>query len=208
MDGKNQHLETLTEIRSLMEKSSKFISLSGISGVFAGVFAIIGASIAYNYIQNLHHQDYGYLMNGKINDEFYMFFFLNALFVMVSSLSVGFYLTVKKAKKNNQTIWDATSKRLAINLCIPLFTGGVFCFILLYHGLIGLIAPTTLLFYGLALINGSKYTINDIRYLGICEIILGLISAIYIGYGLFFWVIGFGILHIVYGIIMYSKYDK
>ena len=127
---------------------------------------------------------------------------------MVASIVVGLILTWRSAKKNGQTIWDATAKRMLINLMIPLVTGGFFCMILLMHGLIGLVAPVTLIFYGLALINGSKYTLDDIRYLGICEIILGLLASIFIGYGLLFWAIGFGVLHIVYGMLMYNKYER
>lgn len=208
MEEKNQHLETLTEIRSLMEKSSRFISLSGLSGIFAGIFALIGAFIAFNYLHSYNRYNYDYLMDGSVNPDFYLFFFLNALFVLVSSLTFGSYFTIRKAKRNNQAIWDATSKRLLINLMVPLAAGGLFCLILLYHGLIGLIAPATLIFYGLALINASKYTLNDIRYLGICEIILGLVGSVYIGYGLLFWAIGFGLLHIIYGSVMYFKYEK
>lgn len=208
MKEKNQHLETLTEIRSLMEKSSRFISLSGLSGIFAGIFALIGAIIAFYYLHSINRHNYAYLMDGGVNSDFYLFFFLNALFVLAASLTFGSYFTIRKAKKNNQSIWDSTSKRLLINLMIPLMTGGLFCLILLYHGLLGLIAPATLIFYGLALINASKYTLNDIRYLGICEIILGLIGSVYVGYGLLFWAIGFGLLHIIYGSVMYFKYEK
>jgi len=207
MEEKNQHLETLTEIRSLMEKSTKFISLSGLSGIVAGIFALIGALIAYYYLLSTNY-DQAYLMSGAVDVEFYTFFFLNAGFVLISALAFGSYFTIRKAKRNNQKIWDQTSKRLLINLLLPLVSGGLFCLVLLYHGLVGLIAPVTLIFYGLALINASKYTLNDIRYLGICEIILGLISSVFIGYGLVFWALGFGILHIVYGFVMYFKYEK
>ncbi|MBI1837476.1 MAG: hypothetical protein HYR91_09455 [Flavobacteriia bacterium] len=212
MTDKNQHLETLSEIRSLMEKSSKFISLSGLSGIFAGIFALLGAGVAFLYLNfqfaTKAYYDYAYLDDGSVNFQFFTFFFLNAFTVLVLSVVFGVYFTIRKAKKNKQSIWDAASKRLMINLLIPLVTGGVFCFILLYHSLFGLIAPVTLIFYGLALLNASKYTLNDIRYLGISEIVLGLISSFIIGYGLYFWAIGFGVLHIVYGAVMYFKYEK
>lgn len=212
MDKQNEHLETLSEIRSLMERSSRFISLSGLSGVFAGVFALLGALAAYFHF-NMELTSSGYYMYaenayGETNMHFYTFFFIDAGCVLFASLAAGSILTMRKAKQKNQSIWDSTSKRLLINLLIPLITGGLFCIALLYHGLIALVAPAMLLFYGLALVNASKYTLNDIRYLGICEIVLGLIAAIYIGYGLIFWAIGFGILHIVYGIVMYNKYEK
>ena len=127
---------------------------------------------------------------------------------MIVSLLTGILLTMRRAKKNNQTIWDKSAKRMLINLAIPLAAGGMFCAILMYHGYIGMIASSTLLFYGLALINGSKYTLDAIRHLGIAEIILGLICAIDIGNGLFYWAIGFGVLHILYGARMWWKYER
>ena len=212
MEKQNEHLETLSEIRSLMERSSRFISLSGLSGVFAGIFALLGAAAAYLYLHlNLHSSDYyehAIDASGEVNLDFYGFLIADALCVLLASLTVVCILTRRQAKQKSQPTWDATAKRLLINLLIPLITGGLFCLVLLYHGLMAFVAPATLIFYGLGLINASKYTLNDIRYLGIMEIILGLIAAVYIGYGLLFWAAGFGILHIVYGIMMYNKYEK
>ena len=65
-----------------------------------------------------------------------------------------------------------------------------------------------LIFYGLALINSSKYTFFEIRYLGIAEIVLGLIASVFVSSGLILWAAGFGLLHIIYGIIMYYKYER
>lgn len=212
MNQEQDQLEAISEIRSLMERSSRFISLSGLSGVFAGIFALIGATAAYIYfnlsITTPRYYDYAINDKGESNINFYLFFLINAACVLIASIGVGSILTIRKAKLAKQAIWDNTAKRLLINLFIPLITGGLFCLILLFHGMVGLVAPVTLLFYGLALINASKYTLNDIRYLGICEIILGLIGSVYIGYGLIFWAVGFGILHIIYGTIMYFKYEK
>lgn len=212
MDKQKEHLETLSEIRSIMERSSRFISLSGLSGVFAGIFALLGATdafIRFNLgFNSPNYYDYALNDSGETNVNFYVFFFADAISVLFASLAVGSFFTIRKAKQNGQTIWDATAKRLLINLLIPLAAGGLFCLILLYNGLVELVAPATLLFYGLSLLNASKYTLDDIRYLGICEIILGLIASVYIGYGLIFWAIGFGVLHIIYGIVLFNKYEK
>lgn len=212
MNEQKEHLENLSEIRSLMERSTRFISLSGLSGVFAGTFALLGAIAAFLYLKlnilSPKYYEYAINENGELNIQFFVFFFLDAAAVLVASLTVGSFLTIRKAKEKGLPIWDSTAKRLLINLMIPLMAGGFFCLILLYHSLVGLIAPATLLFYGLALLNASKYTLDDIRYLGICEILLGLVGSVFIGYGLIFWAIGFGILHIVYGVVMYNKYEK
>jgi len=207
----NDGVEQLSQIRSMMEESSRFISLSGISGIMAGVTALAGAAYAYFIIQSsatVEMQRGMYFDQGGMTNSL----FVELLFVAVATLLVAFgfgvFFTVKKTRKKAQNVWTNSSRRLLINLFIPLAAGGVFGLILAYHGLFGLIAPATLIFYGLALVNASKYTLRDIRYLGLFEIALGLIASIYIGYGLLFWTIGFGLLHIIYGSLMYFKYDR
>ncbi len=213
MDKRNEHLETLSEIRSLMERSSRFISLSGLSGVAAGVFALIGAAMVYLYldISPFETKRLYYAVDPsriKWGMDYLTFFLVDATLVFLFALAGGIFFTTRKAKQKGQKIWDPLTKRLLINTAIPLVAGGFYCLGLLYHDLFGLVAPSTLIFYGLACINGSKYTLTDIRYLGISEIILGIIAIFNIGYGLEFWAVGFGFLHIIYGLVMYFKYEK
>jgi hypothetical protein len=127
---------------------------------------------------------------------------------LVLSIGIGIYFTTKETKKQNQKIWDHQTKRLLINLAIPLITGGILCLMLLLRGYVGIVAPLTLIFYGLALVNASKYTLSEIRSLGLAEIVLGLISMQFIGFGLLFWSVGFGVLHIVYGAAMQMRYKS
>lgn len=205
MKQQSDHLQDLKEIRNLMERSSRFTSLSGLSGILAGVFALAGAFAAYIYL-DMHpgRSDYAY----TDKPDFYLFFFLDAGLVLTLAISCGLYFTVRQARKKRESIWDKTSRRLFINMCVPLVCGGIFCLGMLYHGYEELIAPSTLLFYGMALLNASKFTFDDIRYLAFLELALGLVSLFFTGYGLLFWAIGFGILHIIYGTIMYFKYEK
>ncbi len=202
-----EYEKDLASIRTMMERSVKFISLSGLSGVMSGIYALLGAVAAYfmvHYpISPLNQRVY------SINDfETLSQLTFIAIIVLIASLATGIWFSSRKAKKYNEKIWNATSKKLVINLSIPLVTGGCFILILLYTGHFGVAAPASLIFYGLALIQGSANMYDEIRYLGISEIILGLVSALVPGYGLIFWVIGFGVLHIVYGTIMHNKYDR
>ncbi|GAB4280868.1 MAG: hypothetical protein Kow0068_05230 [Marinilabiliales bacterium] len=207
-----EYLDNIQEIRTIMEASSRFISLSGLSGVFAGIYALIGAFAAYLYFgRNYYTPDVLYQIldrNGNPTIDFLFFIIIDAGLVFILALSTAVFLTTKKAKKSNQIVWNKPVKKMLISLFIPLITGGIFIFSVLLNGIIYLVAPATLIFYGLALINASKYTLRDIQYLGIFEIILGLTASFIIGYGLLFWAFGFGILHIIYGIIMYFKYDN
>ncbi len=194
----------------MMRKSTRFLSLSGLSGVFAGIFALIGAAVAYCYIEFIYeHNPYTGDGTVRFNETaVYLNFILIAVGVLFFSIITAYFFSNRKAKRQGQTLFDHTALRALVNLCIPLCAGGIFCIALLYHGSIIYIAPTMLLFYGMSLINASKYTYDDIRYFGICEIILGLINAFYLGSGLLFWTIGFGILHIVYGMTMWIKYER
>lgn len=206
MTEEKEHLQAITDIRSMMERSSRCISLSGLSGVFSGIFALIGACLAIDRFETA--SDKYRVIGGAELIDITIFFFEIAGAVLVSSLLVGTLLTIRNSMRKGIKIWDNSTKRLLINLAIPLIAGGLFCLVLLFHGIIGLVAPATLIFYGLALLNASKYTFDDIRYLGLCELVLGLAGSIFIGYGLLFWAIGFGLLHIIYGTVMYFKYER
>jgi hypothetical protein len=203
---KEKYIQDLREIKEIMDRSSKFISLSGLSGIAAGIIALAGSWIAYRYIYT-ESDFYGYHVVALSSDTLMSLLGLGAV-VLIVAVSAGIFFTAMKAKKTKHKIWNSQAKRLLINLSIPLVTGGLLSLIFLSRGFIGIIAPITLIFYGLALVNASKYTHEEIRSLGIIEIALGLISAYFIGFGLLFWAIGFGLLHIVYGIIMHSRYGS
>lgn len=204
----SQHLEAIQDIRNMMKKSTRFLSLSGLSGVFAGIFALAGAYVAHLYLVSIYASCARGDMHALDRDEIYLNFILIAAVVLSLSIITAYFFSNRKAKREGHTLFDHTAIRVLINLCIPLVAGGTFCLALLYHGAVIFIAPCMLLFYGMALINASKYTYDDIRYFGICEIILGLINAFNLGNGLIYWSLGFGVLHIVYGAVMWFKYER
>jgi len=207
MNPNSNYQQDLASIRHLMERSVKFISLSGLSGILAGTYAIAGATLAYFKIQYpLSVTSYRQESLQEISTVFYLLWIAAA--VLFASLVTGFWLSSRKATRQGTTIWNETSKRLLINLLVPLATGGIFILTLLYYNHFGIIAAACLIFYGLALVNASANLYDEMRYLGYSELILGLISAALPGYGLFVWTIGFGVLHIFYGVLMYRKYDR
>lgn len=196
------YLKDIQDIKKMMDRSSQFLSLSGMAGIMAGIYALAGA-YAVSRIYNLNYGNY-------ITQESQSFkaIILIGLAVLVLSVVTAFILSASKAKRNGETMWNATSKRLAVNFLIPLVTGGIFAILLMKNQYYGLIAPITLIFYGLSCLNASKYTLRDVRYLGITIIIIGLFATAFMGYGLEFWALGFGVCHIVYGSVMYFKYDR
>ncbi|RYZ94248.1 MAG: hypothetical protein EOP47_28190 [Sphingobacteriaceae bacterium] len=206
--------DELTSIRSLMERSSKFISLSGLSGILAGIYALIGAGFIYYIITPV--MPYFPLADNQIitfTDEFWgdasfiTVLVLVGLLVLIASVATCVLLSRRKAKKKGQPAWSKSSRLMLFNMAVPLITGAAIVLILISKGYYGIIAPGSLIFYGLALLGASNFTFGDVKYLAILEIILGLVAALLPVYGLVFWAIGFGVLHIIYGSIMYFKYD-
>ena len=212
----NQSEQTaqLQHIRQMMEQSSRFISLSGLSGIAAGTCALIGAYFASGIINrssgNVLRELDNHIYNGNLSVKDYMGnqLFQVALFTLAAAFLLAFLFTWLRSKKTGAPLWGSTSKRLLINIAVPMIAGAAYILKLIEHGSFGMIAPGCLIFYGLALVNASKYTLGEVRFLGYGQIILGIINLFYIGFGLYFWAAGFGVLHIVYGAIMWSKYER
>jgi hypothetical protein len=204
----NKYLDDITEIKNMMRRSSRFISLSGLSGILAGIYALVAAVIAHRVLGS-NFSSYTLAQETMRDDEDLPGkLAMIAITTLILAVVTGVFFSIRKAKKSGENIWDDSSKRLVLNFSIPLLTGGAFCLVLIQYGLLGLVAPATLIFYGLACVNASKYTLGDVRYLGIINIILGLVATQFIGYGLYFWALGFGVLHVVYGSLIYFKHDR
>ncbi|MBM3401017.1 MAG: hypothetical protein FJY21_01655 [Bacteroidetes bacterium] len=206
MEEKDIHSE-LASIRSLMERSSKFLSLSGLSGVLAGIYALIGAFIGYRIV----HAKYTNLIvtdSYPGNSQIYHQLIWIAAIILILSVLTGILLSIRQAKKQGEKYWNPVSRRLISSMAFPLFSGGLFILVLLFREEYELIISASLIFYGLSLISASQYTFSDVKWLGICQIILGLMATLIPASGLLFWVIGFGLLHIIYGTLMHFKYNR
>ncbi len=206
--GGQPPLETIQDIKRIMERSSRFISLSGLSGIAAGICALAGAFFAKQILDNYYSQINKVGFTSISFHKLKLDILLIAMFILITALVTAFYFTWRKAHHDKQPVWNNTSKRLTVNLFIPLVAGGLFILAMLQNDDWHYISSVSLVFYGLALVNASKYTFTDVRYLGYCEIILGLLSTQYISYGLYFWAFGFGVLHIIYGFAMWWKYER
>ena len=192
-------LDDLKQIRSMMERSTKFLSLSGMSGIAAGISALLGATAAWFVI----YKHWRITHISLLAD-----FLLIAVCVLVLAGGFGLYFSIRKARKNGSKFWMPITRQIIVDFTIPMVTGGLFCAALIYHGAGYMAQAATLVFYGLALISAGARTYRDVKMLGLCEIGLGVLAAFLPCYGLYFWAIGFGVLHILYGIVMYCRYDR
>lgn len=215
MQVENQPLRTLEDIKQMMAKSSRFISLSGWSGVAAGVCALVAAWIAHQKISRYHFRDtYNRPAEsgdaGVLSKYQYLEFelILVAAVTFVAAFVLAFLFTYLRSRKTGVAIWGYTARKLMLNVAIPMIAGGLLIWRMMELQFYGLVAPASLLFYGLALINASKFTLPEIRYLGFSQLLLGVINLWLPGYGLLFWAAGFGVLHILYGIVMWNRYER
>jgi hypothetical protein len=208
MKEERDYIRDITEIRSMMERSSKFLSLSGWAGVMAGLYALSGAYVAYKVFQfDPDGVQYDNLAPGSSAGNL-MNVSLLALVILILSIGTAILLSYRKAGKKGERLWNASARQLVISMAVPLVAGGLLILILIAHGLVGLAAPSSLLFYGLALFNAGKFTYGEVRFLGLIQIVLGLISACFVEHGLLLWSVGFGIFHIIYGIYIHYKYER
>jgi len=206
MKKQEDYIQDIAEIRSMMERSSKFLSLSGWAGILAGIYALAGVYVAYTFL-NFHPDKLFYAPSGSSSFSLPEFILL-AITILILALCTAVFLSYKRAAKRNEKLWNPTSKHLLMNMAIPLVAGGILILIVISKGLIGLVAPLSLLFYGLALFNASRDTYKEVKILGFIQIILGLLSCLFVQYGLLLWAVGFGVVHIIYGIYMNFKYEK
>lgn len=208
MKKEQDYFRDIAEIRSMMERSSKFLSLSGWAGIMAGIYALTGAYIAYTVFDfNPDQIVYSTTETGSLPGNLPQVITL-AILILILAIGTAIVLSYKKAEKRDEKVWNATSRRLLANMGIPLIAGGILILILLAKGFVGLLAPLTLLFYGLALYNAGKFTYNEMKFLGLIQIGLGLISSYFIEYGLLLWALGFGVVHIIYGIFIHIRHER
>lgn len=208
MNPSQEYLRDLADIRTMMERSTKFLSLSGLAGILAGLLALAGAYVVHTVFA-FDPGVYGYHV---VNDPTVLTLFpkiiLLAFGILILSIGAAILLSIRKARKGNQQVWNMTSRQLLIAMAVPLTTGGLLILILIAQGLIGLLAPLTLIFYGIALWQAGFFTYKDVKGLGLIQIGLGILAALYIEHSLWIWAIGFGIVHVIYGTYMHFKYER
>ena len=192
-------IDDILAIRAMMERASKFLSFSGLSGISAGIVALAGAWVAAGILSGA---------SGAPEGSVAAYLFLDASLVLLASLGLVLYFSRRVAVKKGISLWGSAARYVAFALAVPLLAGGVLCLVLMAHGLAWLIPACMLLFYGLALLNAGNFTFGEIRALGVIEVVLGLLAAALPAYGLWFWAGGFGLSHICYGILHYRKYER
>jgi hypothetical protein len=198
--------ETLAEIKSMMENSTRFLSLSGFSGVLIGSYALIAVAlfVSQNNLDFTHFDTH----TRKWNEPGFMqSAMMYGVLLFTASLVTSLLFSVRKAKKKNLPMVSGISKKLAFNFFTPIAVGVLVCLNFITSEA-WLVLPLSLIFYGFALLFASHYTFTTLKYFGLCQLLLGIIALYFLPYQVLLWTIGFGILHIAYGLYMYFKFER
>lgn len=192
-------LNTLNDIKDMMERSSKFKAISGLSIIIVGILASLVSAYIYFFLG-----DYSINTPTKWRTTAII-----AIGLLVVAFATVFLMAYLKAKRHNlRFTFDTTMRRFLLHFFIPMVAGGLLCIALLLQQHYGLVSSITLIFYGLALINSSHFSYPALRYLGYAELALGLVDCFMVNYALLTWFLGFGVLHIVFGIIFMIHYER
>lgn len=206
MKNHEEQLAAIQEMRNMMDQATRFKLISGLSGMIAGVLSLLSLYIVYlsTGISPFEAEALERVWRGSNP------ILISCIFIalLVACMGLGLYMARRNARQAGKNAWDGSAKRLVFSLLIPVLTGGVFSMLLIQLGLVSLFAPVTLLFYGMGLLSASKFTLEAVRTVGLIFIGLGLLATGILSYGLLIWALGFGLVHIVYGFIIYVKYER
>ncbi|HVG16475.1 MAG TPA: hypothetical protein VM935_15995 [Chitinophagaceae bacterium] len=213
MDSQKEPVQALEEIKQMMDRSSRFVSLSGWSSTAAGICALIATGAAHKKFNSYSVKGEEYQSPSDYTRDANLIqldreLLVLAVITFTAAFLLAFLFTYLRSRKTGAPIWGFMARKVMVNMALPMIVGGVFIWRLTDFGVYGLVAPASLLFYGLALINASKFTISELRYLGYMQLLLGIVNLWATGYGLYFWAAGFGLLHIIYGLVIWNKYER
>lgn len=207
MKSPQDAVDHLDHIRSIMERSTTFMSLTGLSGVMAGIFGLLTTAVIAYGLGTAFFDDTAKMHLANNAELRYMIVGVAAAALFVT-LATAVTLTVRKARSKGLSVWDKVTQRFAVHLFLPLSAGGLFTIALALDGQLDFVCPAMLLFFGLSLLNASRFVQCDMFWLGTAEVALGLVASFVPTLGLILWGAGFGLATLIYGTLMYYKYER
>ena len=198
--SQNQYSDDIAHIRSMMERSSRFLSLSGWAGIIPGLLALVGLATVVWLIQQTK-LTVGYEAGIENDHPLIMQLGIVAIVVLALSIFASWYTCMRKARLDKQSTWTPAIRNMLLHFAIPLLAGAIIVSWIYQKEQWELLSPVLLSFYGLALVMVSQFTLRSVFWMGIFEIALS-IPAGMTGWDLPVLAIGFGFTHIVYGIMM------
>ncbi len=146
MDSENGPVKALEEIKQIMDRSSRFVSLSGWSGIAAGICALVAAWLAgkkfneYGISENEYEANSSYTRDGNLLQLDRELLIL-AVITFIAAFFFAFLFTWLRSRKTGVPIWGLMARKVMINLAVPMIVGGLLIWRITDFGIYGLVAP-------------------------------------------------------------------
>lgn len=205
--SEHNYIQQISDIKKIISERTKFNALSGVSGILAGTYALVGAFVAKQIIDRSEMMVYDNFTGRYFHQDVVKLYFIAAI-VLIASISTGIYFSYIKAKKAGELLLNKVAVKIIRNFSIFLLTAFIVLLAVYAKNYFSMMAPLCLIFYGLALINVSSFIASEVYGLGLCIVVIGVFALFFPGNGLLFWSLGFGLMHIIYGTLMWYRYDR
>ncbi|MBC7797651.1 MAG: hypothetical protein H7Z37_12330 [Pyrinomonadaceae bacterium] len=180
--------DNLRFIRETMERSTAFTAVSGYGGALMGATAIGAAIIA----------------SQQTSTKYWL---ITWLAEAVLALAIGVLAMWQKAKIIDAKLFSTPTRKFALGFAPPIFAGIALTIVFYKHNLNDLLPTVWLLIYGAAVMTGGMFSVKPIPIMGAMILSLGVISAISPPeYGNILMALGFGVLQIIFGVIIGRKF--
>lgn len=179
--------DNLRFIRDTMERASSFTAVPGWGGVYIGLTAVAAGAVAYGR---------------PLTQQFSIWLAEAALALALAILAVRV-----KSKRLALPLGSRPARRALLSFVPPLLAGAMLSIILARFGMLGIMPGLWLLLYGTAVVTGGAFSVRIVPVMGLCFMLLGAISFVApVSWGNELLVLGFGVLHIVFGAVIARRY--
>ena len=184
----NRAMDNLQFIRETMERSAVFTSVPGYGGALMGATAIGAAIIAQNQptVRN---------------------WLIVWLVEAVLAVSIGFFALWQKAKNSGESLVSVPAKKFALAFAPQIVAGVILTALFYYRGFFEFLPCVWLTLYGTAVVTGGAYSVKIVPAVGWVFVALGAVAVFApADWGNLLMALGFGVLHIVFGLIVARRY--
>jgi hypothetical protein len=182
-------MENLEFIRDTMERSTHFTAVPGYGGMLIGFTAIGAAYIAHTQAPLIRDWVIVWLVEA------------------VLAFCIGLFAMWQKSKLAGTTLNSVPAKKMILSFVPPMICGVIITLGLWRYGDFVSMIPVWLLLYGAAVVTGGSYSVRAVPIMGWCFIALGAIAFFLpANTGNLMMTLGFGLLHMVFGLVIARKY--
>ena len=181
-------IDNLRFIRETMERSTHFTAVPGYGGMLMGVTAIVAA----------------YIASQQATARATLMVWLTEAFL---AFAIGLLAMWQKSKLAESSLLSAPARKFAFGFAPSVICGVAITFGLWRYDYYEVMAPVWMLLYGAAVVTGGAFSVRIVPVMGWIFIALGAIAfALPASFGNTLMGASFGLLHIVFGLIIARRY--